>query len=72
VLKHAAGPCFFAVVTLLLFAGAYAMWPSDLFSTPFSELTPGMLIRAAAALVLGFIGLEFLAALMIVSRSDNQ
>ena len=71
-LKPAAGPCFFAVIALLLFAGAYAMWPGDFLSTPFPDLTTGMLLRAVASLVLGIIGLEFLAALAIAALSDLQ
>ena len=71
-LKPAAGPIFFAVIALLLFAGSYALWPEGLFSTPFSMMTAGMLVRTVVSLVLAIIGLEFLAALAIVSLSDNQ
>jgi protein-S-isoprenylcysteine O-methyltransferase Ste14 len=71
-LKPAAGPIFFAVIALLLLAGSYAMWPEGFFSTPFLEMTTGMLLRAVASLILVVIGVEFLAALAIVSLSDNQ
>jgi len=47
------------------------MWPSDFLSTPFSETTIGMLLRAVASPILAIIGLEFLAALVIVTQSDN-
>jgi hypothetical protein len=71
-LKPAAGPLFFAVIALLLFAGSYALWPSGFFSTPYSGMTLGMLLRAVASPILAVIGLEFLAALAIVALSDNQ
>jgi hypothetical protein len=47
------------------------MWPSDFFSTPFSEMTFGVLLRAIASPMLAVIGLEFLAALAIVTLSDS-
>jgi hypothetical protein len=47
------------------------MWPADFFSTALSEMTSGMLLRAAASLVLAFVGLEFLGALAIVTQSDR-
>ena len=47
------------------------MWPPDFFSTPFSEMTFAMLLRAAASAVLLFIGIEFLGALAIVTQSDR-
>ena len=71
-LKPAAGPLFFGVIALLLFAGAYAMWPSGIFGTPYSDMTIAMLLRAVASPILATIGLEFLAALAIVVLSDNQ
>ena len=71
-LKPVAGPVFFGVIAVLLFAGSYAMWPPGFFSTPYSDMTLGMLLRAVASPILAAIGLEFLAALAIVVLSDNQ
>lgn len=70
-IKSVAGPLFFAVFACLFFAGSYAMWPPDFFSTPFSEMTFGMLLRAIASPVMVIIGLEFLGALAIVMLSDS-
>ena len=47
------------------------MWPPDFFSTPIADMTLGMLVRAAATLLLAVIGLEFLGGLFIVTRSDQ-
>ena len=69
--KPVEGAFFFAAVALAVLGGAYAMWPPDFFSTPFADMTPAMLLRAAASAVLGFIGLEFLGALAIVTRMDR-
>jgi hypothetical protein len=66
-----AGPLFFAVVALLLLSGAYAMWPAGFFSALSSGLTFGLLLRAAASLVLATIGVEFLGALVITVVSDS-
>jgi hypothetical protein len=70
-IKSVAGPLFFAAFAFLFFSGSYAMWPSDFFSTPFSEMTFGMLLRAVASPMLVIIGLEFLGALAIVTLSDS-
>ena len=69
--SRAAGPLFFAVIAFLLFSGAYAMWPENLFSIPFSEMTLDVALRFVASLILAAIGLEFLGALAIVIASDN-
>jgi hypothetical protein len=69
--KSAAGPLFFAVLAFLSLGGSYAMWPSDFFSTPLSGTTGGTLLRAVAAIVLGFGAVEFLLALAIATKSDN-
>ena len=66
-----AGAIFFATVSLAVLAGAYAMWPPDVFSTPIADMTPATLLRLAASLVLVFIGLEFLWALAIVTQTDR-
>jgi hypothetical protein len=71
-IKALAGPVFFGVCALLIFAIACVMWPAEFFGTPFPGMTTGILLRAVASLILGFIGLEFLAALAIVVLSDNQ
>ncbi len=71
VFKSVAGPVFFGAIALLLLGGSYAMWPSDFFSTPFSEMTFGVLLRAIASAVLVVIGLEFVAALAIAMLSDS-
>jgi hypothetical protein len=71
-LKTAAGPLFFGVIALLLFAGSYALWPEGFFSTPFSAMTASMLLRAVASPVVAIVGVEFLAALAIVLLADNQ
>ena len=71
-LKAAAGPLFFGVIAMLLFAGAYVLWPEGYFSTPFSAMTASMLLRAVASPVVALIGVEFLAALAIVLLADNQ
>ena len=69
--KPVEGAFFFAVVALALLGGAYAMWPPDFLGTPFAEMTPPMLIRAAAAAVLAFTGIEFVFALAIVTQADR-
>lgn len=70
-LKSIAGPLFFAVVACLLFGGAYAMWPAELFSAPDSGIAAASLLRGFASLVLVTIGLEFLAALVVVVMTDS-
>ncbi len=70
-LQVLAGALFFAAFTLLSVGGAYVMWPSHVFSTQFSEINLGMLLRSAASLVLAIIGLEFLGSLAIVTLSDR-
>ena len=69
--KLVAGAIFFGTCAVLLLIGAYVMWPADFFGTAFSEMTAAMLLRAAASLVLAIIGLEFLAALAIVTQADH-
>ena len=69
--KPVEGAFFFAVVALAILGGAYAMWPPDFFSTPFADMTPAMLLRAAASAALAFIGIEFLGALAIVTQMDR-
>ena len=69
--KPVEGAFFFAVVALAILGGAYAMWPPDFFSTPFADMTPAMLLRAAATAVLAFIGMEFLGAFVIVTQMDR-
>ena len=69
--KPVEGAFFFAVVALAVLSGAYAMWPPDFFSVPFSDMTPAMLLRAAASAVLAFIGIEFVFALAIVTQADH-
>jgi hypothetical protein len=71
VIKSVAGPLFFAVIAFLFFSGSYALWPADFFSTPFSGMTSGMLLRALTSPMLAIIGLEFLGALAIVTLSDS-
>ena len=68
--KPFAGAIFFGVCALAILGGAYAMWPPDIFSTPLDEFTASMLLRAAASLLLLFIGIEFLGALAIVTQTD--
>ena len=70
-MKSVAGPLFFAVFAFLSVGGSYAMWPSDFFSTPFSGMSGGMLLRAVASIILAFGALEFLCALAIVTQSDS-
>ncbi|MSP97902.1 MAG: hypothetical protein EXR29_11900 [Betaproteobacteria bacterium] len=69
--KSTAGALFFAATAFFLLSGTYAMWPADFFSTPFSDMTFGTLLRAAASSVLAMISLEFLGALAIVTLSDR-
>ena len=69
--RRVAGAVFFGVCAVLLLVGAYAMWPADFFATAFAEMSAATLIRAAASLILGAIGLEFLAALAIVTQTDH-
>jgi hypothetical protein len=69
--KAAAGPLFFSVFAFLTLGGAWAMWPADFFSTPFSAMPASMLIRAVASAILVFGALEFFCALAIVLRSDS-
>ena len=66
-----AGPLFFATVAFLFLCGSYVMWPSDFFGTPFSGIATGALLRAVASPMLAIIGLEFLAALVVVLLSDS-
>jgi hypothetical protein len=66
-----AGALFFAAFFFLFSGGAYAMWPSNFFSTPFAQMTFGMLLRSVASPVLAIIGLEFLGSLAIVTLSDR-
>ncbi len=70
-IRSFAGPLFFAVFALLFCAGAYAMWPAYFFSMPMSETPAATQIRAAAAIVLAILGLEFLSACTITTLSDN-
>ena len=69
--SRTAGPLFFAVLAILLFSGAYAMWPENFFSALASEPSIGLLVRALASLILAAIGLEFLGAFAIVINSDS-
>lgn len=69
--KHTAGAIFFAVFAVLFLGGAYAMWPADFFSTQFSDMTSGTLLRAAAAPVLAILGLEFVGAFVIVTQAER-
>jgi hypothetical protein len=69
--KSLAGALFFATFAILLFGGAYAIWPSGVFSNPFSEMTIAVLLRGVASLTLAIVGLEFLGALAIVALSDT-
>ena len=69
--KPLAGALFFGTFAVVFLGGAYAIWPADFFSTPFSEMASGMLLRAAASLVLAIVGLEFLGGLAIVTQSDH-
>lgn len=69
--KPLAGALFFGTFAIVFFGVAYAMWPADLFSTPFAEMTPGMLLRAVATLVLATLGLQFFCSLVIVTQSDR-
>ena len=69
--KPLEGALFFGSFAIVFFGGACLMWPADFFSVPFADMTPGMLLRAAATLVLATIGLEFLGGLFIVTQSDQ-
>lgn len=62
VVKVLATALFFAAISLLCLWGAFAIWPSDFFSTPFSQMTLGMLLQALCSpllAILGFGGLVF-------------
>ncbi len=59
------------MLALLFFGGAYAMWPPDYASIPFSEMAPGMLVRVVATPVMAIIGIEFLGAFAIALRSEH-
>ena len=67
-----AGALFFAAISLLSLAGAYAMWLSHFFSTPFAQVTFDMLLRSVASAVLAIFGIEFLASLAIVALSTGE
>ena len=69
--KPVEGAFFFAVVALAVLGGAYAMWPPDFFNTPYADMTPAMLLRAAASAVLAFVGIEFAFAFAIVTQADR-
>jgi hypothetical protein len=69
--KPLQGAFIFAVVALVLLGIAYAMWPPGFFSTPFADMSPAMLVRAAASAVLAIIGIEFLGALAIVTITEH-
>jgi len=47
------------------------MWPADFFSTPFSGMAAGTLLRAVASPMLAIVGLEFLGALVVVVLADS-
>ncbi|MEO8144743.1 MAG: hypothetical protein ABI654_11050 [Betaproteobacteria bacterium] len=68
--KPLAGALFFGTFAIVFLGGACLMWPPDFFSTPFAEMTSGMLLRAAATPVLALVGLEFLGGFAIVTQSD--
>jgi len=70
-IKALAGPVFFGVCALLVFAGAFAIWPAEFFGTQFSDMAAGTLIRAIASPILAIVGLEFLAAFAIAALSDS-
>jgi hypothetical protein len=69
--KRVTGALFFGACAAALLGCAYALWPAGFFGTAFSGMDTAMLLRAAAALVLALVGLEFLAALAIVTQSDH-
>ena len=69
--KPLQGAFIFAVVALVLLGIAYAMWPPGFFSTSFADMSPAMLLRAAASAVLAIIGIEFLGALAIVTITEH-
>ena len=69
--KPLQGALFFGSFAIVFCGGAWLMWPPDIFSTALADMTFGMLLRAAAALVLATIGLEFLGGLFIVTRPDQ-
>ena len=69
--KPLAGALFFGTFAIVFLGISYAMWPADFFSTPFAEMTPGMLLRAFATFVLAALGLQFLCSLVIVTLSDR-
>ncbi len=69
--KPLAGALFFGAFAIVFFSIAYVMWPADFFGTEFAEMTPGMLLRASATLVLAALGLQFLCSLVIVTQSDR-
>ena len=59
VVKVLATGLFFAAISLLSLWGAFAIWPSDFFSTPFSQMTLGMLLQALSSPLLAICGLGF-------------
>jgi drug/metabolite transporter superfamily protein YnfA len=65
------GTMFFAVAAILSLAGAYAVWPPDLFSAALQDMTPAMLLRAALSLALAVVALEFFGALAVIVLSDR-
>ena len=69
--KPLAGAVFFAVIAAALLCGAYVMWPPDFFNSPYADMTPAMLLRAAASAVLAFVGIEFAFAFAIVTQADR-
>jgi hypothetical protein len=69
--KPLAGALFFGTFAIVFLGIAYAMWPADFFSTPFPEMTAGMLLRAVATLGLAALGIQFLCSLVIVTQSDR-
>ena len=69
--KPLAAALFFGTFAVIFLGGACAMWPADFFSTPFSEMTSSMMLRAATTVVLAFLGLEFLGGLVIVTQPDQ-
>jgi hypothetical protein len=69
--KLVAGALFFGAFAALLLVGAWLMWPANFIGSPLADVTATMFVRAAVSLVLAVIGLEFLAALVIVTQTER-
>lgn len=59
-------------MTLIVGVGAYFLYPSNILSTPFSNLTLGAILRFLLTILLSILGIAIFIAGISVARQDNQ